>query len=47
MEETNLHYFEVSAKTGQNIKEAFNYAGNEYFSIHMNSTDLTFSVNIN
>lgn len=28
IEETSLPYFEVSAKTGINIKEAFNFAGN-------------------
>jgi GTPase SAR1 family protein len=43
IEETSLPYFEVSAKTSENIKEAFNYAGNEYFNIHLNGMEMTFS----
>ena len=43
IEETGLPYFEISAKTGHNIKEAFHFAGNEYFNLHMNNTELTLS----
>ena len=35
IEETSLPYFEVSAKTGTSIKEAFQFAGNEYYNAHV------------
>jgi hypothetical protein len=37
IEETSLPYFQVSAKTGDNIKEAFIFAGNEYFNMQANN----------
>jgi GTPase SAR1 family protein len=43
IEETSLPYFEVSAKSGENIKEAFHFAGNEHFNNHINSAELTIS----
>jgi hypothetical protein len=47
IEETSLPYFQVSAKTGDNIKEAFIFAGNEYFNMQTNNAELTFTTVVN
>ena len=38
----NIKYFEVSAKENKNIKEAFNYVGEEFIKQHYEN-DLTMS----
>ena len=43
IEESQLPYFEVSAKNGMNIKEAFQFAGNEYYNANVTSNELTFT----
>lgn len=42
-EDFNVKYFEVSAKTGSNIKEAFNHAGEEYVKVNIQQNEMTFS----